>query len=399
MNPIDSCKKDPTRYDFDRIIERRGTDSVKWSRHGSDVLPLWVADMDFASPQPVIDALKQRVEQGTFGYGVEPPELRGVVQERLRRLYGWEVQPDDLLFLPGVVVGFNLVAKAIGREGDGMLIQPPVYPPFFNVGPNVGRTIQEAPLTLAERGYEIDFDAFEAAITPRTRVFLLCNPHNPVGRVFTRPELERLAEICLRHDLIVCSDEIHQDFVYSGYTHYPVAALGPEVAERTVTLIAPSKSFNIAGFHCSVAVATDPELRKRLAATGAGLLPNHLGILDYVAGLAAYQQGDEWLAQVVAYLQANRDFLLGYLRDNLPGVSMGKPEGSYLAWLDCRGAGIVGSPAEFFLKEAKVALNEGATFGSVGEGFVRLNFGCPRSVLAEALERMKGALDRLPRRG
>ncbi len=399
MNPIDSCKKDPTRYDFDRIIERRGTDSVKWSRYGSDVLPLWVADMDFASPQPVIDALKQRVGQGTFGYGVEPPELRGVVQERLRRLYGWEVQPDDLLFLPGVVVGFNLVAKAIGREGDGMLIQPPVYPPFFNVGPNVGRIIQEAPLTLTKRGYEIDFDAFEAAITPRTRVFLLCNPHNPVGRVFTRPELERLAEICLRHDLIVCSDEIHQDFVYSGYTHYPIAALGPEVAERTVTLIAPSKSFNIAGFHCSVAVATDPELRKRLAATGAGLLPNHLGILDYVAGLTAFRQGEEWLAQVVAYLQANRDFLLGYLRDNLPGVSMGKPEGSYLAWLDCRGAGIEGSPAEFFLKEAKVALNEGATFGSVGEGFVRLNFGCPRSVLAEALERMRGALDRLPRRG
>jgi cystathionine beta-lyase len=387
------------RYDFDRIVERRGTDSVKWSRYDEDVLPLWVADMDFASPEPVVEALRRRVEQGVFGYGVEPPELRGVVVDRLRGLYGWEVQGDDLMFLPGVVVGFNLVAKAIGEEGDGVLIQPPVYPPFFLVGPNVGRTIQEAPLVLTERGYEIDFDAFEAAITPRTRVFLLCNPHNPVGRVFTRPELERLAEICLRHDLIICSDEIHEDFVYSGHTHYPIAALGPEVAERTVTLIAPSKSFNIAGFHCSAAVATNPDLRQRLKAAGAGLLPNHLGILDYVAGLAAYQQGEEWLGQVVSYLRANRDFLVGYVRENLPGVSMVEPEGTYLAWLDCRGAGIEGSPADFFLREARVGLNEGATFGSVGEGFVRLNFGCPRPILVQALERMRGALERLQGQG
>ncbi len=392
MNTTDRPANSAEQLDLDRIIRRRGTDSVKWSRYGSDVLPLWVADMDFVSPNPVTEALKQRVSQGVFGYGIEPPEFRGVVQERMQRLYGWAIQPDDLLFLPGVVVGFNLVSKAIGEPGDGVLIQPPVYPPFFGIGANVNRTIQEAPLVPTAEGYEIDFDAFERAVTPRTRVFLLCNPHNPVGRVFTRPELERLAEICIRHDLIICSDEIHEDFVYSGHAHVPIATLAPEVAERTVTLVAPSKSFNVAGFHCSAAVVTNPELRQRLTATGAGLLPNHLGILDYVAGLTAYQQGDEWLAQVVAYLQANRDFLVSYVRENLRGVSMATPEGTYLAWLDCRQTGIQEAPSEFFLREAKVALNDGATFGKAGEAFARLNFGCPRPLLAEALDRMRAAL-------
>ncbi len=398
MKLSESVERNREVYDFDRIVDRRGTDSVKWSRYEADVLPLWVADMDFPSPDPVIDAVVKRVEHGVFGYGVEPQELRSTVQARLQGLYGWEVQPDDLLFLPGVVPGFNLAARAVGEQGDGVLIQTPVYPPFFAAGPNSGRTIEQAPLVLTDRGYEIDFDAFEAAITPRTRMFLLCNPHNPVGRVFTRPELERLAEICIRHDLIICSDEIHQDFIYDGRIHYPIAALGPEVAERTVTLIAPSKSFNVAGFHFSVAVITDPELRKRASAAGAGLLPNHLGVLDYVAGLTAYQKGDEWLRQVMVYLEGNRDFLMGYLRDNLPGVTMVEPEGTYLAWLDCRHAGIDGSPAEFFLREARVGLNEGKSFGSQSEQFVRLNFGCPRSTLMAALDRMKVALERLPDR-
>ncbi len=378
------------RYDFDRITERQGTDSTKWSHYDPDVLPLWVADMDFASPNPVVEALRRRVEQGVFGYGIEPPELRSVVQERLHRLYGWEIDTEDLLFLPGVVVGFNLVARAIGQEGDGVLIQPPVYPPFFGIGPNSRRVIQEAPLLLTGRGYEIDFDGFERAITPSTRVFLLCNPHNPVGRVFTRAELERLAEICLRHDLVICSDEIHQDFVYSGHTHIPIASLDPEIAARTVTLIAPSKSYNIAGFHFSVAVATNPNLRACLSATAAGLMPGRPGILDFIAGLTAYRDGTEWLVQVVSYLQANRDFLVGQVRERLPEVSMIEPEGTYLAWLDCRGAGIGEHPAEFFLRQARVALNEGAMFG--GEGFVRLNFGCPRATLAEALDRMSNAL-------
>jgi cysteine-S-conjugate beta-lyase len=394
LTPEELSKDAPRTLDLDRLVERRGTDSVKWGRYGPDVLPLWVADMDFESPEPVIAALRRRADHGVFGYGVEPPELRGVVQERLERQYGWKVSADSMMFLPGVVVGLNLTIHACAEAGDDLILQTPVYPPFLHVGKNTGRGMVNAPLTLGRDGYEIDFDAFEAAITPRTRVFLLCNPHNPVGRVFTRPELERLAEICLRHDLIICSDEIHQDFVYEGNAHCPIASLSPEVAARTVTLISPSKSYNIAGFHFAIALAESPAVRARLEEACAGLLASRPGLLDFVAGLAAYQQGGEWLRQVVGYLQGNRDYLATYVEESLPGVTMFRPEGSYLGWLDCRQAGIMGSPMEFFLREAKVALNPGPDFGEGGEGFVRLNFGCPRSTLEEALARMKEALVR-----
>jgi cysteine-S-conjugate beta-lyase len=379
------------KYDFDQVVERRGTDSIKWNRYGEDILPLWVADMDFRSPQPVIEALRDRVEHGVFGYGADSPEVRTVIQERLRALYGWETAPGDYLFTPGVVVALNLVARALAEPGEVILIQPPVYPPFFGIEKNSGRTIQQAPLSY-DGDYSIDFDAFERAITPQTRMFLLCNPHNPVGRVFTRGELERLAEICLRHDLLICSDEIHMDFIFDGRSHVPMAALSPEVAARTVTLFSPSKSYNIAGFHFAIVAASDPGIRERLRATGAGMIANHVGVLDLVAGLAAYRHGGEWFSQLLPYLQSNRDFLLGYVRDRLPGISAPVPEGSYLAWLDCREAGIEGSPADFFLREAKVALMDGVLFGEPGKGFVRLNFGCPRSLLEEALERMRAAM-------
>jgi cysteine-S-conjugate beta-lyase len=379
-------------YDFDQVVERRGTDSVKWCRYSEDVLPLWVADMDFRSPQPVIDALRDRVEHGVFGYGTESPEVRAVIQERLQRLYGWNTQPGDYLFTPGIVVALNLVARALSEPGEEILIQPPVYPPFFGIEKNSGRAIQQAPLVYGEGGYGIDFDAFERAITPRTRIFLLCNPHNPVGRMFTRAELERLAEICLRHELFICSDEIHMDFIFDGRAHIPIASIDPEVAARTVTLFSPSKSYNIAGFHFGIAAASDPAVRERLRTAGAGMIANHVGVLDLVAGIAAYRYGDEWFNQLLPYLQSNRDYVLRYAREHLPGISAPLPEGSYLAWLDCRGAGIEGPPADFFLREAKVALMDGAFFGDAGRGFVRLNFGCPRSILEEALDRMRAAL-------
>jgi len=336
----------------------------------------------------------RRVAHGVFGYGMEPRDLRAVVQERLQSRYRWEVEPESMLFLPGVIVGFNLVSKAFGEAGDEVLIQTPVYPPFHAIGKNVERTIVSAPLVRASGRYEVDFDLFERTITPRTRVFLLCNPHNPVGRVYTHRELERLAEICLRHKLIVCSDEIHQDFVYEGYTHIPIASLSPEVAAHTVTLISPTKTFNIAGFHISIAIASNPEVRDQLMATAAGVVPSRPGILDFVAANAAYRHGGAWLEQLVCYLQDNRDFLARYLRERVPQLRMFAPQGTYLGWIDCRGAGIEGSPAEFFLREARVALNDGAMFGEEGQGFVRLNFGCPRSVLEEALERMRASLGR-----
>ncbi len=394
MDPVEMSGTPASSCDFDETVNRCGTDSVKWGHYEEGVLPLWVADMDFPSPRPVIDALRERVEHGVFGYGIEPRDLRAAVQERLGSRFRWEVEPESMLFLPGVIVGFNLVSKAFGESGDEILIQTPVYPPFHAIGKNVDRAIVSAPLVRASGRYEIDFDLLERTITSRTRVFLLCNPHNPVGRVYTHRELERLAEICLRHKLIICSDEIHQDFVYEGYTHIPIASLSPEVAARTVTLISPTKSYNIAGFHISIAIASNPEVRDQLRSTAAGIVPSRPGVLDFVAANAAYRHGGPWLEQLVCYLQDNRDFLARYLRERIPKLRMFAPQGTYLGWIDCRGAGIEGSPSEFFLREARVALNDGAQFGEEGQGFVRLNFGCQRSVLEEALERMRASLSR-----
>lgn len=387
-----------THYDFDQVIDRRGGDSIKWLQYGPDVLPLWVADMDFASPQPVIEALHRRVDHGIFGYppvfGLpnELPELRQILIERLERLYAWQVQPEEILFLPGVVTAFNLACHALAVPGGGVLVQVPVYPPFLSAAQNAGMVRQENQLLRQPDGsYEIDWDDFQAAITDQTRLFILCNPHNPVGRVFRRQELERMAEICLRRGVIICSDEIHCDLIYPPHRHIPIATLAPEVARQTITLMAPSKTFNIAGLQCSFAIIQDAELRNRFRHAGQGLV-SWVNVLGLTAALAAYRYGDEWLAQLLPYLQANRDFLFDYVRQNLPGLSMAKPEGTYLAWLDCRQAGLQANPYDFFLQRARLALNNGATFGNGGQGFVRLNFGCPRSTLTQALERMRDAL-------
>jgi cystathionine beta-lyase len=382
------------RYDFDQYIERRGTECYKWDACEEGVLPLPVADMDFVSPEPVVRALHERVDHRIFGYTSPPQALYEVLQARLEALYGWAVDVEDILFLPGVVVGFNLACHALGQPGDGVLVQPPVYYPFLTAPGNAGRVLQSAQVALQGDRYEIDFDAFEAAITERTRTFMLCNPHNPVGRVYRRDELARLAEICLRHDVAICSDEIHCDLLFSGHRHYPIAALAPEIAQRTITLMAPSKTFNVPGLHCAFAVIQNPELRKKYRAATGGLVSG-VNVLGYTAALAAYQEGQEWLDQVLAYLEANRDYLRGYVGQHMPRVKMIVPQGTYLAWLDCRQAGIEGKPGEFFLREACVALSEGRGFGPGGEGFVRLNFACPRSILTQALQRMREAVDRL----
>jgi len=382
-------------YDFDRVIDRRHSDSTKWRVYGPDVLPLWTADMDFRAPEPVITALRARAEHGVFGYCYEPPELREVIVERLARLYGWRVEPEAVVFQTGVLVGFQHVCRVAATAADGVLVQPPVYPPIFDAPRHNGSIHQEAPLVMRPDGrWEIDFDAFEAAATDRTRVLILCNPHNPVGRVFGRADLERLAAICLRRDILICSDEIHCDLVFEGHRHMPIASLDPEVARRSVTLMAPSKTFNVPGLRCSFVIIPDPDLRRRFGGDGDF---SEINIMGLVAALSAYRDGQEWLDQLLAYLQANRDFVADYVRRELPGIEMVAPEATYLAWMDCRRSGITGSPQEFFLERARVALHDGAWFGTRGDGFVRLNFGCPRSTLAEALERMKAALRGEPR--
>jgi cysteine-S-conjugate beta-lyase len=379
--------------DFDRIIDRRHSDSSKWNKYPADVLPLWVADMDFRAPDSVVKALRERVEHGIFGYGTEQPAFNRLFCDRLERLYGWRVAPEALVIVPGVIAGFNVAVRSVAAPGDGLLLLTPVYPPIRRVPKNVGLSSDEAELTREASGrYTIDVDRVRAAIGPRTRALLLCNPHNPVGRVFEREELGRVAEICLSRGLVICSDEIHCDLVFSGHAHTPIASLAPDIEARTITFMAPSKTFNLAGLKCSVAIIPDQRLRERFVATQLDLV-RAVNTLGYTAMVAGYRDGQPWLDELLRYLEANRDVLVEYVRAHLPGVTLAAPEGLYLAWLDCRGARLPNDdPYTFFLERARVGLNDGRDFGHGGVGFVRLNFACPRATLVEALERMHRAL-------
>jgi cystathionine beta-lyase len=384
--------------DFDTPIDRRGTDSVKWQLYGDDVLPLWVADMDFRSAQPIIDALVERVQHGIFGYGTPSEGLYETLLNRLATRHHWNVSKEALVFLPGLVTGLNIVVRTIGEPGDGVTMTTPIYPPFLGAVKNAGRTLDSARLREVRDGhtvrYEIDFDALEAAVTPRTRLFMLCNPHNPTGRVYTRAELEQIAAFCERHDLIICSDEIHCDLILGDTPHISIASLGPEVAARTITLLAPSKTFNVPGLGFSFAVVENADLRRRLQATAEGIVP-HPNVLGFTAAEAAYRDGGPWLEEMTEYLRDNRDLLVNFVRDRLPDVSTTVPEGTYLAWLDFRDVPLPEGvdPFRFCLEHAKVALNDGVAFGPGGEGFTRLNFGCPRDTLALALEEIAQALE------
>jgi cystathionine beta-lyase len=387
------------QYDFDHPPDRQSSECFKWQTYQEDVLPMWVADMDFISPVPVIQALVERVSHGVFGYprGLENrpgdlPELRQAVMSWLARRYGWQIQPEWIVFVPGVVTGFNLACHAFAGTQGGVLVQTPVYPPIVKAARETGCIHQQAELCYGVDGvYEVDWDRFEAAFTPATRLFILCNPHNPTGRVYRQDELERMADICLRRGVIICSDEIHADLVFRGRRHLPVANLAPEFGQNSLTLLAPSKTFNLAGLQCSLAIIPNPELRKQYLASRKGLVP-WVNLMGLVAAQAAYQAGEEWLGQLLIYLEANRNCLVEYVNSQLPGVKMAAPEGTYLGWLDCREAAVKDNPYEFFLQRARVATNDGRTFGCGGEGFVRLNFGCSRSMLMESLERMRQAL-------
>jgi cystathionine beta-lyase len=382
------------KYDFDQVVERKDTDSIKWQRYGNEVIPLWVADMDFVSPEPIVQALHERVDHRVFGYAGPGKELISVIQERLKRLYRWDVPGEHIVFVPGVVTGLNLAFQLFADPGDGVLVQPPVYSHFITDPVIRGLTLVDPPLIKKGNTYEIDFEAFEKTITTRTKIYVLCNPHNPVGRVFRTDELERLADICIRHNILICADEIHCDLLYPGYQHIPIATLGNEVAERTITFMSPSKTFNLAGLKCSFTIITNPLLREAWVKGSEGLIP-HVNIMGLTAALAGFKDGQDWLDQCLSYLKGNRDFLVEYVREKLPSIGITRMEGTYLAWLDCTKSGIRGNPFHFFLKEAKVALNDGVECGKGGEGFVRLNFACPRKTLADALERMTGVLESL----
>lgn len=382
-------------YDFDLPYERRGTDSEKWKAFGNEVLPLWLADMDFPAPPAVLEALHERVAHGIFGYGGVTAELSEAICHRLWEYYHWTVTPDQLLFLPGLVSGLNISCRAVCPPGAGVLVQTPIYPPFLSAPVNQGLHLNIAELLVTRfkqwLHYSIDYNAFEAAIQSHTRLFMLCNPHNPVGRCYTREELINLAEICTRNDLIICADEIHCDLLLDNSSHLPIASLSPEIAKRCITLMAPSKTFNIAGLYCGFAIIQNPSLRKRYQLAAQGIVPE-VNLLGFTAALAAYKNGETWHKELMVYLNGNRNFFTDYVQEHLPMLSTTIPEGTFLAWLDCSATGIIGNQHDFFLNQAKVALNDGQRFGQGGNDFVRLNFGCSRSTLTQALMQMKFAL-------
>ena len=390
------------RYDFDRPVDRQGTASFKWDgrtdRFGrADVLPLWVADMDFPSPQPVIEALAGRVGQGIFGYTRAGEDYRQAVIGWQARHHHFTPQPEWLCHSPGVVAGLALMVSAYTAVGDGVIIQPPVYHQFKAVLDALGRRTVLNPLRYDGERYTIDFADLEAK-ADGAKMLILCSPHNPVGRVWRREELVRLGEICLRHGVLVIADEVHADLVLGEVAHTPFASISEAFALHSATCVAPSKTFNLAGMQTAVAIIADPEMRR---AYDRWLHDYHLwGVnpLAITALIAAYSHGDEWLEQLLAYLRANAALVVSFVRDRMPELRVQIPEATYLMWLDCRALGMPGPALErFFVDEAGLGLDGGHQFGAGGDGFLRLNIATARSRLVEALERMEKAVADRPR--
>jgi cystathionine beta-lyase len=386
--------------DFDSFPERRGTGCAKWDYYAEDVLPMWVADMDFFSPPQITNALIERAKHGVYGYplGIEgnPGKLNkivDVIQERLVARYNWQVAPEDLIFLPGVVIGFNMACHMFSNQPGSVVVETPIYKPILSAPSNAGLARHDVTFQQDLTGkYHTNWEEFTSALQEGASLFILCNPHNPLGRVFTQDELERKAAACLEAGVVICSDEIHCDLVYSGQQHTPIASLSPEIAANTITLMAPSKTYNIPGLQFSFAVVQNKELRERFIKTQKGLV-GWVNLMGLTAALVAYRDCQAWLDELLLYLEANRDFLANYFQSKLPLIEMTPVEGTYLAWLDCRKAiPENANPYQLFLEQGQVAFNDGASFGNGGQGFVRLNFGCPRPMLEEALKRMRFAL-------
>lgn len=379
----------PGAYDFDRVIERRGSDSFKWGRYaGRDVLPLWVADMDFAAPPEVLAALHSRVDHGVFGYGGPTGAVTEAVQDALARDYGWQIEPDWLVWLPGLVTGLHVACRGLTDPGDGVLTAVPVYGPFLSAPTLSERHLVKLPLVCQHGRWTWDFHALEAALgASRPRLLLLCHPHNPVGRAWERNELEQIADLCERHGVLVCSDEIHADLqLEPGARHLPFACLDKEAARTSVTLMAPSKTYNIPGLSCAFAVIPDASIRRRFTRVMAGIVP-HVNVLGLAACGAAYAHGAPWRAALLAYLRGNRELVAAAVAA-MPGLTMIRPEATYLAWIDARQCSLENPAAAF--EAAGVGLSDGREFGL--PGYLRLNFGCPRTTLDSALARLQTVL-------
>ncbi|KQL44807.1 cystathionine beta-lyase [Brevibacillus choshinensis] len=386
------------KYDFDQVINRVNTACEKWddlqNRFGvSDAIPMWVADMDFKSPPPVMEALRQRVEHGIYGYTYRPDSYSEAIVDWVKRRHHWSIDRKWIAHSPGVLAALSAIIHSFSQHGDKVIIQTPVYHPFSRTIKSLGREVVNNPLQLESGRYTMDFADLEAKIDSTVKILVLCNPHNPVGRVWTQDELTMLGQICIKNNILVVSDEIHCDVVYKGHKHIPFASISEEFADHSITCIAPSKTFNVAGLQTSCIIIPNEKWRdifnQSINSLNIGS-PNTFGI---IAGEAAYRYGEEWLEQVIDYLQGNLDFLVRYFRENIPQIKVIQPESTYLVWLDCRELGVATEQIDkFMLNKARVAMNEGYIFGEDGIGFMRMNIACPRSILARSLHQIEEAV-------
>jgi len=391
------------RYNFDHYIERKNTGSYKWDhleeKFGTkDLIPMWVADMDFPSPTPVIEALKKRAEHGVYGYTIRPSSYYKSIIDWMKKRHHWNIKPEWIEYSPGVVPSVSLAIHAFTRPGDKVIVQPPVYHPFFKAVKNNGRQLVMNKLKYENRRYSMDFDDLKSKFDKRVKMLILCSPHNPVGRVWSREELAKLGKICLENNVIILSDEIHSDLVFKGYKHIPTASISPEIADITLACEAPSKTFNLPGLANSTVISSNLKLLTQFKVSLENLGLEFANTFGIVASETAYRYGEEWLEQLLEYIQGNVNYLTDYFERRIPEIKPVKPEGTYLVWLDCRGLNMDSATLKkFMIEKAKVGFDDGPIFGSGGEGFQRANVACPRSILTKALKRIERAVRDLKR--
>lgn len=383
------------KYDFDKLTTRYNTNCIKWDLGNKDVIPMWVADMDFEVAKPISDAIKKRAEHCIYGYTFADEKYYNSIINWVAKRKNWNIDKGWIMFSPGVVSAFNMAIKALTQPGDKVLIQTPVYYPFYSAVENNGCHIIKSSLKNENGRYTMNYDDLEEKMKDeRVKILMLCNPHNPVGRVWTRDELKKLGDICLKHGVTVISDEIHSDLIYKGYKHTCFASISSEFEQNSITCMAPSKTFNIAGLQTSSIIIPNKNLRKLFSnvLTANGMMePNVFGI---TASAAAYEQGEEWLEQLLNYLNSNLQFLKEYIKERIPQIEVTEPEGTYLVWIDCRKLGMDAKKLhKFMLEKAKVWFDDGDMFGTEGEGFERVNIACPHSILKEALDRIYYAVN------
>lgn len=386
--------------DFNELPNRRGTLSYKWDQGEKlfgdpEVLPLWVADMDFKCSPAIVEAVEKRASQGIYGYTIRTEEYVGAIVDWFQSRHSWPIKASWLTDSPGVVPSLSIAVRTLTQPGDEGIVMSPVYNPFYDVIVKNGRIVADSPLVLQDGRYEMDYVRLESLMQGGAKLLLLCSPHNPGGRVWTREELIKLGELCIQYGVRVVADEIHCDLVFQGHRHSPFASLSPALAEITVTCLAPSKTFNIPGLQTSFVVISNPELKRSFDGEIAALSIGSVNFFGPAATIAAYTEGEPWLQAVLTYVKDNQDYAVQYLEERLPGLASIQSEGTYLLWVDCRALGLSSTDLKRLMyREAKIAFNEGSIYGKSGEGFLRINLACPRDVLAEALKRFAEAVER-----